>query len=81
MTVELSGTRKAYVLDYDQSVVLGDKADLTATNPDGGDVSNRRDFNNDGHAIVTFPIDYEGSAAVEIVGSDGGADVGTITVS
>lgn len=80
MTVAINIDRKAVEVTWDTSVVLGDTADLKASNDETGDVSTRSDLVNDGFATVTFPADYSGSALVEVTGSESGTDSGVITV-
>jgi hypothetical protein len=81
MTVEIDTTRKAVGLKWDTEVASGDTADLRCTNPaDLSDVSTRDGIPNDGFAVVTFPGDYSGECVVEITGSDGGVDTGTIEI-
>jgi len=79
--VEVDLTRKAVNLSWDTEVATGDTVDLRCTNPNNlEDVSTRDGLNNDGFAVVTFPADYSGECMVEITGSDGGVDTGTIEV-
>lgn len=82
MTVELNSERFSKILKYDDSVVLGETADLRCQNPnDMSDVSERKGFVNDGNVYVSFPRGYSGEVIATVTGSDGGEDTGTVEIS
>jgi hypothetical protein len=78
MAVEVNVERKAVEVkwetgDYDGTVtVFAQGAD--------GDWHNTSDMPNDGHCVLSYPADFEGESYVEVEGSDGVIDSGTIQV-
>ena len=81
MSVTLDTSRKVVVLKYDTDVVQGEMIEITAVNTETGDVGQRAESNNDGEALLFYPVEWTGTNDVTISGSDGGEDTGTIEIT
>lgn len=84
MTVKKSLTRKAIVVEWDPALAHADDlVDIKATNPDTGDISDRKGLKNDGEAVFTVPADYKGSAHFTVTDQDNPGvivDEGDVTI-
>jgi hypothetical protein len=80
MAVEINIVRKAVEVKWDIEAVGSDRCKIFAENVDTGGVSNTAEMENDGFAVLTYPLDFEGQTHVRVEGTDGGSDEGTITI-
>ena len=75
MAVELIHTRKVCVITWDTDAVKGSHASIQAEDEE------KRNVDNTGTTNVFFPMDYQGSVDITVVGSKSGSDSGTIEVT
>lgn len=80
MAVVKSTTRNWVGIEWDESFSTDERVNLTATDPDGGDVSTRPEIKNDGQNVINFPDDYTGTAHVVISDAAGNTEEGDIQV-
>lgn len=82
MTVEAVEWRKSVSFTYDKGVVRGERAEISAANPDNEDepIEPKKSIKNDGSGAVAFPEGYKGKCFILVEGSDGGSDEGLIEV-
>lgn len=80
MTVEVNVERKAVEVKWDVSDYEGD-VKLIAVGA-AGDVHNTRDMPNDGKAVLSYPADFSGTSAIQVVGvaDDALVDEGEIEI-
>ena len=81
MAIEITEVRKSISFSYDSEAVRGDKATVSAKNPDTDEeLSEKKTVPNDGSAALAFPLDYSGTCEVLVEGSDGGSDEGELEI-
>lgn len=79
--IEAGEVRKTISFTYDTDTVKGKHATVSAQNPaDGTELEEKKEIENDGTLALAFPMDYEGECYIEVHGSSGGMDSGTVTV-
>ena len=80
MSIGVENVKKAVNISYS----LDDDSELArvfAMNAETGGVSNSNWAKNDGYAVLTYPIGYEGTTVVSVQGNHGAVDEGAIKVS
>lgn len=78
MAVRISNERRGVELEWDET---GDEPVTVYAEGEKGDVHNTAEMPNDGHALVSYPADFEGESKVEVRNAHGDViDSGTITV-
>jgi len=70
---------KAVVFAYDKDAVSGEMVHVKATNDDTGDVGTR-DVPNSGSFVLFYPTNFSGSDTIEVTGSDGGTETGSVSI-
>ena len=80
MAISIIHTRRAVVIQYDTNIVQGHSASVSTAKPDDSVTIEKKEVVNQGHAVLYFPDSYKGDCFVEVQGSKGGLDSGTITV-
>lgn len=73
--------KKAINVSYDVAAAEGELARVFCKNAETGGVSNGNWGKNDGFAVVTYPLGYEGVTDITIQGNHGGTDQGTIKIT
>ena len=68
------------VFSYDQTLVKGETVNIRAENVDTQDVGSRT-AQNHGTFVLFYPADFAGVDTITVTGSDGGEDVGTVTIT
>jgi hypothetical protein len=81
MTVEINVERKAVEVKWDPSDYDGNVKVVAVG--EAGDIHNTSDMPNDGKAVLSYPSDFSGDSAVQVVGveDDQLVDEGTITIN
>lgn len=80
MTVQINTVRKAFEVSWDTEAVGSDQCTLKAESAEGGSPSTKGPMPNDGFAVLTYPLSYEGETEITVEGTEGGSDSGTIQI-
>lgn len=79
--IEQGEIRKTISYTYDGEIVHGKHITVSAQNPANDEpIEEKKDSDNDGTFALAYPMDYAGDVYIEVHGSSGGNDNGTLAV-
>jgi hypothetical protein len=81
MAVEKDSSRKAVTIKWDKDAIVGDLVDITVEHVADGDLTTRQLLPNDGQAVITYPVEFNGISHITVEGRRGETEIGEIVTA